>query len=120
MNSISRDKLLGLDSGDINFETRLDQYKDSLPNFVFDYLKSIYSNILDHNGKDLNEILLLCEVLIDYAWEMLNTNIWVFVEDYWRILYAYAILYKIICIRIDDSGVNENKLIQLCDLGFKI
>lgn len=63
----------------------------------------------------------MCEVLVDYSWEFLNTNIWVFVEDKWRWLYAYATLYKIILLKLDPYESMkedfEEKIVKLCDLG---
>jgi len=47
---------------------------------------------------------------------MLNTNLWMFVGDHWRIVYGYATLYKIILMNsIQDS--KDEALIKLCDLG---
>ena len=47
---------------------------------------------------------------------MLNTNIWIFVDDVWRLIYGYAILYKTIILS-RDLNYSKDELIKLCDLG---
>lgn len=62
----------------------------------------------------------MCDVLIDYSWEFLNTNLWYFVDDMWRLVYAYATLYKIILLKLNQTDQDdefERKIIKLCDLG---
>jgi hypothetical protein len=109
-------EILNLNKDEIDYEKRID--KSKFPQFVIDYLKEIHSNIvLNDQINCLKETIFMCEVLIDYSWEMLNTNIWVFVDDCWRLLYAHATLYKIICLKIDQSDIDGDKLVKLCDLG---
>lgn len=63
----------------------------------------------------------LCEALIDFSWEMLNTNLWVFVDEHWRYVYAYATLYKILLIqmnpRIRSNSCVSDEITKLCDMG---
>ncbi len=80
-----------------------------------------FSKRLLQSDDNKEHFLFLCDVLVDMSWEMLNTNLWVFVGDQWRLVYGYATLYKIILIntsrkttRADYSG---DDLIKLCDLG---
>lgn len=87
-------------------------------------------NDLETNLNCTEKSLFICDVLIDYAWEMLNTNIWVFVDELWRYVYAYATLYKICFLikqekekKTNSSVLPSNKdefreqIIKLCDLG---
>lgn len=106
--------------------------KHQLPCFVsknLNYLKiSLNKNELNLN--DNNKAIFICDVLIDYTWEMLNTNIWVFVDDVWRLLYAYSTLFKAIFLKkkfgliANSCKTNEERdkfnqdIIKLCDLGF--
>ena len=100
--------MFNLDSNSIDFTQQIDPknpYK--LPSFVFTYLNSIKSNLNSDN-------LFLCDVLIDYSWEMLNTNLWCFVDKIWRLIYGYSMLYKVIISKTENK---TDSLIKLCDLG---
>ena len=98
----------------IDYEIDISQSMDANmhPEFVFDYLSEIKRGLL--NDED---ILDKVNVLIDYAWEKLNTNLWVFVDKKWRYLYAYSTLYKILCSR---NQLETDEIIKLCDLGLLI
>jgi lysine-specific demethylase 8 len=106
-----------LDEADLDFRQKL--VKIDFPNFVFDYLDEILNKLLNSSDTiELENLDFMCHVLIDYSWEFLNTNIWVFVDDKWRLLYAYSTLYKILCIKKRDSkDLNKDKIVKLCDLG---
>lgn len=90
------------------------------PNFANDYLKEIRSALFEHSkDKSLNSVLQSVEILIDYSWEKLNTNLWVFVDVKWRYLYAYSMLYNIIA-KFKSNELNEDlktELVKLCDMG---
>ncbi len=96
----------------------LEAYRKQLPNFVFEYLESIKSGLdsVDRQTQ-MKELLFQCEVLIDYSYEMLNANLWIFVEDHWRLLYACAMIYKIIILQLRGDKQIESKIIKLCYLG---
>lgn len=91
----------------IDYTKQISKNESELPEFIFNYLDEIRSN-LSRNS------LFMCEVLIDYSWEMLNTNLWCFVDNIWRYIYGYAMLYKIIILEDDEQ---PDALIKLCDLG---
>ena len=101
--------------------TYLEAYRQQLPTFVFEYLESIQSGLVSIDQQNqasvIRELLFQCEVLIDYSYEMLNANLWIFVENHWRLLYACAMLYKIISLRLCGDKHMESKIIKLCDLG---
>jgi lysine-specific demethylase 8 len=104
-------KFFGLDENLINYENDINQTQN-YPDFVLNYLKSIKSNILRSLFNE-NEV----EILIDYSWEKLNTNLWVFVDKKWRYLYGYSILYKILGFSLLKEVINVNEIIKLCDMG---
>lgn len=100
--------MFNLDSNSIDFTQQIDPKNPyNLPSFVFTYLNSIKSNLNSDN-------LFLCDVLIDYSWEMLNTNLWCFVDKIWRLIYGYSMLYKVIISKTENK---TDSLIKLCDLG---
>ena len=86
----------------------------SIPFFVKNYFEIIKKEF--ENNEKKSELLILVEILIDFSWEMLNTNIWIFVDDVWRLIYGYAILYKTIILS-RDLNYSKDELIKLCDLG---
>lgn len=86
----------------------------SIPFFVKNYFEIIKKEF--ENNEKKSELLILIEILIDFSWEMLNTNIWIFVDDVWRLIYGYAILYKTIILS-RDLNYSKDELIKLCDLG---
>ena len=111
--------LFELDYDSIDFAKNIDLNNTLLPPFIHEYLNELKSNLIE-NGTNSDRSIFMCEVLIDYSWEYLNTNLWVFVDDIWRWLYGYSILYKILFFykknRKNEFDFNE-KLIKLCDLG---
>jgi len=89
---------------------------DHIPSFVYSYLEEIKNELtLKNFNNNLNNLLFMCEVLIEYSWEMLSTNLWCFVDKIWRQIYGYSILYKVLILSYKNEH-NEN-LIKLCDLG---
>lgn len=95
-----------------------------LPEFVRSHLEFLKSNLRKSQGEGVGEnfesMLFVCDILIDYSWEFLNTNVWVFVNDVWRLVYAYATLYKTIILKLNqtlDDDDFEQKIVKLCDLG---
>jgi hypothetical protein len=109
-----------LDENSIDFAQRLEAFKNHLPSFTFEYLNEIKLNLFK-TSVDYERLIFLADVLVDYSWEMLNTNLWTFVEDYWRLLYVHAILYKILLLKLNyeikNSAYADNDLIKLCDMG---
>lgn len=100
---------------DLNYESRIDK---QAPRFVYVYLSSIRSHLIGlTQDLDWNKCISQSEILIDYSWEMLNTNIWVFVDERWRLLYAYSTLFKILCLKMQEERVDDDSLVKLCDLG---
>jgi hypothetical protein len=106
----------------VDYDSALSPYKSVLPTFVFEHFEFLKANLFRTSNENYEKLLFTCDVLIDYSWEMLNTNLWVFVDDYWRLIYAFAIFYKIIYKSkqasnraVSDASTKE--LIKLCDLG---
>lgn len=103
--------------------------KHQFPCFVFKNLNflNLCFNNAQSNLNVINKALYVCDILIDYSWEMLNTNIWIFVEEKWRLLYAFTTLYKIIFLgrQFPEIGFQTDqfidhlreKIIKLADLG---
>lgn len=103
--------------------------KHQFPDFVFKNLNFLNLNLnnAQSNLNVINKALYVCDILIDYSWEMLNTNIWIFVEEKWRLLYAYTTLFKIIFLDRQFVGTGsqtdqfidqlKQKIIKLADLG---
>lgn len=108
------DKLFHLSNDLLNYEVDLNETCD-LPTFVLVYLSEIKSSLFNRYVS-IDSLLDKVEILIDYSWEKLNTNIWVFVNDKWRYLYAYSMLYKVLVLNMLDKS-SKNELIRLCDLG---
>lgn len=79
------------------------------PKFIVEYLSEVYSNLNDKKS------LQLVEILIDFAWEKLNTNLWVFVDDKWRYLYGFSMLYKVLI--KSKLEYCSDEIVKLCDLG---
>jgi hypothetical protein len=98
---------------DLDYTSRI--HASQFPHFVAEYLRDIRESALSTNVS--SESIFMCQVLVDYAWEALNTNIWVFVEDKWRLLYAFATLYKILCMRGVNADMDGDRIVELCDLG---
>jgi lysine-specific demethylase 8 len=114
LDSIMNWELLGLDSSTIDYKSDLQQ--ECLPEFIGGYLKDIL-DMLSVNS-DYETIFYLSDVVVEYSWEKLNTNLWMCVDDKWRYLYGYATLYKTIGLySMDKVNVNTDELIKLCDLG---
>jgi hypothetical protein len=90
------------------------------PNFVNEYLREIRVALFEHSNENiLNHILQSIQILIDYSWEKLNTNLWVFVDVKWRFLYAYSMLYNIVA-KFKTGALNDDlrtELVKLCDMG---
>jgi hypothetical protein len=86
----------------------------SIPPFVKKYFEIIKKGFRNHEKQP--ELLVIVEILIDFSWEMLNTNIWVFVDDIWRLVYGYSILYKTVILS-RDATYSKDDLIRLCDMG---
>jgi hypothetical protein len=109
----------------VDYSKKMDLIKlKELPSFVYEYLQTLKTN-LTNKTQNLNEYLFLADVLIDYSHEMLNTNLWVFVDEIWRYIYGFATLYKIIYTSLEAALANsvnknndlEESIIKLCDLG---
>lgn len=104
-----------------DYQIRLSPIEDQLPEFVMKYFKNIKSNLEHFNKTSVKKLILLCDILIDYSWEMMNSNIWLFIEDKWRFIYGYATLYKLFLMKNKqedtDSYQNQKEIIKLCDMG---
>jgi hypothetical protein len=101
--------------------------------FIWDYLEELNNTLINrHSLKEddatlnFEHLLFICDILVDYSWEKLNTNIWIFVDDMWRLLYGFSTLIKIIVLKLrydaDDTENNQTEqfkeeMIKLCDLG---
>lgn len=108
-----------LDKESIDFTVQIDPAnKLRLPAFIFNYLNELKTTLNSPSVRaaNLNEMLFMCETLIDYSWEMLNTNLWCFVDNIWRLIYSYSMLYKILFTDLKSNDEKET-LIKLCDLG---
>jgi hypothetical protein len=108
--------MLNLDIESIDYSNQIYLKNNyDIPSFVYIYLEEIKNQIIlkiiDNNS---NNLLFMCEILINYSWDMLNTNLWCFVESMWRHVYGYAMLYKILIL---DYKYEHESLIKLCDLG---
>lgn len=123
-----------------NYKYQRNENQNQFPTFVIENLNLLKVNLNNsrNNSKTtfFKNMLFACDVLIDYSWEMLNTNIWIFVDEIWRLLYGYSVLYKIILLKkqfsssqnFAHSGSNDNdndelklneNIVKLCDLGYK-
>ena len=108
---------------EVDYHLKLDRFREVLPGFVFVYFEQIKKSLNSETDiENSNHVLKLCETLIDFSWEMLNTNLWVFVDEYWRFVYAYATLYKILIIQrysnvSSNAYILEEEITKLCDLG---
>nr|QDF21456.1 lysine-specific demethylase 8 [Brachionus koreanus] len=103
--------------------------KHQFPDFVFKNLNflNLCLNNAQSNLNVINKALYVCDILIDYSWEMLNTNIWIFVEEKWRLLYAFTTLFKIIFLDMQFAGTgshtdqlidqHKQNIVKLADLG---
>ena len=109
-------KYFGLDDSQIDYESHIST-SHNYPDFILKYLKDIKRSLAsDENEYSIQDnIISKADVLIDYSWEKLNTNLWVFVDEKWRYLYAYSTLYKVLCLSLIKK--DDNELIRLCDLG---
>ena len=95
MNDISTE--FGLTVASIDYNAHLSpKGKKVLALFVVDYLEELKLNLNSSNVSKLEDLIKTSDILIDFSHGMLNTNIWIFVEDLWRYVYGYAILYKTI------------------------
>ena len=104
----------GLDKELIDYTVDINETKD-YSDFVLNYLKAIKEALFADNPS-VDKILNISEILIDYSWEKLNTNLWLFVDNKWRYLYAYSTLYKILGLSLLGE-TTEDQLIKLCDMG---
>ena len=107
--------LLGLCPDDVRIVG--DKFKSQVPASLDQYLSHISEALLTHDGhpEDIDELLFMADVVIDYAWERLNTNLWVFVDDHLRLLYGYGTLYKALLVHIKSKSLDS--VVKLCDLG---
>jgi hypothetical protein len=105
--------LFSFDEIDIRKIVELEKNK-SIPLFVNDYFEIIKNEFENHEKQ--SKLLTIVEILIDFSWEMLNTNIWIFVDDLWRLIYGYSILYKTIILN-RNASYPKDELIKFCDLG---
>jgi lysine-specific demethylase 8 len=109
---MEQDDLFGLGLTDIDYRKNLKP--ENLPKFVVNYMNTILDDLSASNNCD--RVLRLSDVVVEYAWEKLNTNLWMLVENKWRYLYGYATLYKIVGY-FSANKLNSDELIKLCDLG---
>lgn len=64
---------------------------------------------------EFTECLQLCNIVIDYVWEKLNTGHWSDIKDLWRYIYYASSMYKALCqLRL---GHNLQASVTSCDMG---
>ena len=98
-----------------DYQIRLSSIESQLPDFVMQYFMKIKSSLENHEIICFKRLIFLCDILIDYSWEMMNTNIWLFIDNKWRFIYGYAVLYKIFLLK--KKSENQIEIIKLCDMG---
>jgi [protein]-arginine 3-hydroxylase / protease len=96
----------------------------TLPLFVLNYLKQIKDGLETNDLCEVNKLIRMSVILIEFSHGMLNTNLWIFVDDIWRLVYGHAVLYKIVllCKKISLKNIKTSYslpsyIIKLCDLG---
>ncbi|XP_066545111.1 lysine-specific demethylase 8 isoform X2 [Amia ocellicauda] len=58
------------------------------------------------------------QVILDFAWERLNTGTWRDVDKEWRQVYSYGCLFKAVCLcRGEPSQDALQEAIKTCDMG---
>ena len=106
----------------VDYSIKLEN-KNKLPLFVVSYLDQIKDGLDTDELCEITNLIKISDILIDFSHGMLNTNLWVFVDDTWRFVYGFAILYKIIlmCKKYTLIKMKSDYLvtgvIKLCDLG---
>ena len=106
---------LGLSPDDVGLDDLGDKLKNKVPACHLKYLTDLNQYLTNPNGGDLDQLLFMADVVLDYAWEQLNTNLWVFVDDHLRLLYGYGTLYKTILVYLKSKSLD--RVVKLCDLG---
>lgn len=61
---------------------------DRLDDYLVKYLESARTHLVE--SEDIDKAKPYLKILLEYAWEKLNTGIWQNVKDSYRYLYAYA------------------------------
>ncbi|GFU93109.1 lysine-specific demethylase 8 [Trichonephila clavipes] len=65
---------------------------------------------------DLSECESSAKMILDIAWEKMNTGHWKDVDTNWRYVYTLASLFKVLCL-LARSDSNKIDIIKACDMG---
>ncbi|XP_058536884.1 bifunctional peptidase and arginyl-hydroxylase JMJD5 isoform X2 [Ochotona princeps] len=68
-------------------------------------------------GGRWDQCLQSCEVLLDYAWERLNTGPWRDVDKAWRRVYAFGCVLKALCLCEGPGEAAATTALRACDMG---
>ncbi|XP_040829111.1 bifunctional peptidase and arginyl-hydroxylase JMJD5 [Ochotona curzoniae] len=68
-------------------------------------------------GGRWDECLQSSEVLLDYAWERLNTGPWRDVDKAWRRVYAFGCALKALCLCEGPGEAAATAALRACDMG---
>ncbi|XP_069097094.1 bifunctional peptidase and arginyl-hydroxylase JMJD5 [Pleurodeles waltl] len=66
-------------------------------------------------NKDNHKCLQTSQVILDYAWEKLNSGTWKDVDKEWRRVYSYGCLFKALGLCTNESSLRE--AVRACDMG---
>ncbi len=119
------DILGGFDYRSIDFSSKLILCDNkTLPLFVLNYFKQIKDGLDTNDLCEVKKLIRMSVILIEFSHGMLNTNLWIFVDNIWRLVYGHAVLYKIVllCKKISLKKAKtyyglQSYIIKLCDLG---
>ncbi|XP_069466278.1 Fanconi anemia core complex-associated protein 20 isoform X1 [Ambystoma mexicanum] len=66
-------------------------------------------------SKEKDKCVQTSKIILDYAWEKLNTGTWKDVDKEWRRVYSYGSLFKALGLCTQDHSLKE--AIKVCDMG---
>ncbi|XP_036422683.1 lysine-specific demethylase 8 isoform X2 [Colossoma macropomum] len=97
------------------------------PEFPLVFSEIVEPSVLDlleltreqlYRASDSSDCAEKAQIIIDYAWEKLNTGTWRDVDKEWRRVYSYGCLFKVVGMcHGDASQVKIQEAIRTCDMG---
>ncbi|XP_029448779.1 bifunctional peptidase and arginyl-hydroxylase JMJD5 [Rhinatrema bivittatum] len=89
----------------------------------FDFSETVHPSVvyLLLQARDLlyegseDQCLAVSEMILDYAWERLNSGTWKYVDKEWRRVYSYGCLFKALCLCPKERALEE--AVRTCDMG---
>ena len=92
------------------------QFGDKVESSVVEMLKRCRQQLYSDTASASRT--LQAQIVLDFAWEKLNTGTWRHVDKEWRRVYSYGCLFKVAALcRGDPSADEVLQAVRTCDMG---